>query len=437
MGASHSAFFINRKRGRFARGEGTVKHYPGLVLLVPVLASGQSTGGLPALKEELAAEAARAMAQEQAISSAVTQASGSIDAEVARAKAAEAALDAKIQSEARQRVEADTVLGSSISTEAAARQQGDADTLSAAKAYAGAGLSTEGAARFAADAAQQAALSTEAAARAGGDASTLAAAKAYADGLKVRVAVEPAGANCPTGGAMIADGANVAYACNGQSGESFAMCTYIWGESRPAGTACGSGASDGRTRVCDGAGTCSLCVPNAGASPRFVTNFGVEFGTVTDRSTCLVWEKKTGNVGIDTFCTSSSLCPNPHDVNNRYTWSTGSQYWNFDGTAATVFLTQLNDGGFAGHTDWRLPSSGGNWESGPTGLFPELESILDFCTSGTCIDPVFGPTANAHPYWSSTPRDTVQAWFTWFSDAGANFGSKQTAYHVRAVRGGP
>lgn len=299
------------------------------------------------------------MAQEQAISSAVTQASGSIDAEVARAKAPEAALDAKIQSEARQRVEADTVLGSGVSTEAAARQQGDADTLSAAKAYAGAGLSTEGAARLAADAAQQAALSTEAAARAGGDASTLAAAKAYADGLKVRVAVEPAGANCPTGGAMIADGANVAYACNGQSGESFAMCTYIWGEFRLAGTACGSGASDGRTRVCDGAGASSLCVPNAGASPRFVTNFGVEFGTVTDRSTCLVWEKKTGNVGIDTFCTSSSVCPNPHDVNNRYTWSTGSQYWNLDGTAATVFLTQLNDGGFAGHTDWHFRRAGG------------------------------------------------------------------------------
>lgn len=413
-----------------------MKHYPALVVLVPVLASGQSTGGLPALKDELAAETARAMAQEQAISNAVTHATGNIDAEAARANAAEAALDAKIQSETRQRVEADTVLGNSISTEAAVRQQGDADALSAAKAYTGVAVSTEGAARLAADAAQQAALSTEAAARAGGDASTLAAAKAYADSLKVRVAEEPAGANCPTGGAMITDGVNVAYACNGRPSESFAMCTYIWGEFRPAGTACGSGVSDGRTRVCDGAGTCSLCVPKVGASPRFVTNFGIEFGTVTDRYTCLVWEKKTGNVGADTLCTSSSVCPNPHDVNNRYTWSSGSPYWSFDGTASTLFLTQLNDAGFAGHTDWRLPSSAGNWEF-PTGLFPELQSILDYCANGTCIDPVFGPTANDHPYWSSTPYGAVQAWFTWFSDAGSSFGLKQTSYYVRAVRGGP
>jgi hypothetical protein len=95
-------------------------------------------------------------------------------------------------------------------------------------------------------------------------------------------------------------------------------------------------------------------VPKALAGVRFVDNGD---GTVSDRHTRLVWDKKTGTVGT----------PNPsdvHDMNNTYTWSSGTAP---DGTAYATFLATLNNcaspdgttftGGFAGYCDWRLPSS--------------------------------------------------------------------------------
>src|SRR5213078_3331138 len=68
------------------------------------------------------------------------------------------------------------------------------------------------------------------------------------------------------------------------------------------------------------------------AVPHYVDNGD---GTVTDNTTGLIWEKKTGTVGT----------PNPsdvHDVNNSYTWSGVSPYQNPDGTLFTTFLATLN-----------------------------------------------------------------------------------------------
>jgi hypothetical protein len=53
-----------------------------------------------------------------------------------------------------------------------------------------------------------------------------------------------------------------------------------------------------------------LCVPNPAASPQFVDNGD---GTVTDLTTCLMWEQQTGTVGGSTDST------NPENVNNLYT----------------------------------------------------------------------------------------------------------------------
>src|SRR5437867_1000755 len=50
-------------------------------------------------------------------------------------------------------------------------------------------------------------------------------------------------------------------------------------------------------------GECSVCVPSEATVPRFVDNGN---GTVTDRKTCLVWEKKTAGL---------------HHVNNVYAWA--------------------------------------------------------------------------------------------------------------------
>src|SRR5437867_8126733 len=52
---------------------------------------------------------------------------------------------------------------------------------------------------------------------------------------------------------------------------------------------------------------------------------------------CLV--SKIGTVGASVTCSTSSGCPYPHVVNNRYQWSsTGTAV---DGAAFTVFLAQL------------------------------------------------------------------------------------------------
>jgi len=56
----------------------------------------------------------------------------------------------------------------------------------------------------------------------------------------------------------------------------------------------------------------------AGGQERFIDNGD---GTVTDADTGLMWEKKTGTVGISVLCDSTDTCPDPHDVNNLYTWS--------------------------------------------------------------------------------------------------------------------
>ena len=151
-----------------------------------------------------------------------------------------------------------------------------------------------------------------------------------------------------------------------------------------------------------------------------------------------MWEKKTGSAGdlasaID--CTTAGVCPDPHDVNNVYTWSNGAP-WDFTGTVATVFLKQLNNAAFAGYSDWRLPTTAGSTDY-PTGSDPEWESLFSGFEQS-----IFGPNA-AYYYWSSSTdagREPAAA----FSAAivSNTYGYllwyfKGTSYYARAVRGGP
>ena len=72
------------------------------------------------------------------------------------------------------------------------------------------------------------------------------------------------------------------------------------------------------------------------------TTMTVNYGTITDNATGLMWEKKSDDGSV-------------HDKDNNYSWSTGTN--NLDGSIVTSFLATLNaGGGFAGHTDWRLPN---------------------------------------------------------------------------------
>jgi hypothetical protein len=157
-----------------------------------------------------------------------------------------------------------------------------------------------------------------------------------------------------------------------------------------------------------------------------------------------MWEKKTGTwseplllVGTWPSCSSGTAppCDDPHNVNNTYS----SWGYPFVGTAATVFLKQLNDASFAGHTDWRLPTSAGT-TSFPTGNDPELESILTApypsCTGSPCTDALFGPTAG-DLYWSSSSGVLCINWVVSFGDGGMKVYKCGYGAYVRAVRGGP
>lgn len=91
---------------------------------------------------------------------------------------------------------------------------------------------------------------------------------------------------------------------------------------------------------------------------------------------------------------------------------------------------------YAGHNDWRLPSSAGCCGF-PSGEVAELESIVDCSFGNPCIDPIFGPTASSN-YWSSTSfaNNPDFAWFVDLLDGHVSYGFKNSNIHVRAVRGG-
>jgi hypothetical protein len=227
---------------------------------------------------------------------------------------------------------------------------------------------------------------------------------------------------------------------------------------KPDGTTCDAGTDSAHTLTCSG-GTCGPCAADTSA-PRFVDNGD---GTITDRLTCLVWEKKDDAAGL-------------HDKDNVYSWCLNTN-GDFscdnadaapDGDAFTVFLAGLNSAAFAGHQDWRLPKEDGRNGSGPN----ELESILAMpppCSvRNPCVAAAFNTNCRivsmqhgnpgctvdgaggthecsctqpltATTYWSATTTNGDPR-FAWDVSFGVNgmvqHNSKTTRNFVRAVRGG-
>lgn len=157
--------------------------------------------------------------------------------------------------------------------------------------------------------------------------------------------------------------------------------------------------------------------------------------TIADHQTGLLWEKKTGTFTTPVSChTSPGGCPDPHDVNNRYRWSTTGTTAN--GEVFSDFLSKLNDpffgtsttsvdvtGCFAGHCSWRLPN------------VVELRTILDCSDGSPCRDPIFGETV-ASNYWTASLNATT-AWTVYFSDGDVRpAGFNTNATFARAVRTG-
>jgi hypothetical protein len=158
----------------------------------------------------------------------------------------------------------------------------------------------------------------------------------------------------------------------------------------------------------------------AGSPPAFVDNGD---GTVTDRNTRLVWEKKSADGTI-------------HDQNAFYTWS----------DAFALHIAGLNAIRFGGHNDWRLPN------------VRELESIAQYDRVAPAVNPAFNTgctpgctvltcsctnSGGSAFYWTSTtnPPNGSVAWIVEFGAGTVPFGAAKNGTNpehvwVRAVRGG-
>jgi hypothetical protein len=144
-------------------------------------------------------------------------------------------------------------------------------------------------------------------------------------------------------------------------------------------------------------------------------------GTITDRNTGLIWEKKSDDGSL-------------HDKDDLYSWSA-------NGAEETIWdwLDDLNAAAFAGHRDWRIPN------------VKELASLVDYEATSPAVHPVFDTgctagctvltcscTAKRANYWTSTSvaDESIYAWLVDFN-GGAVFSIIRTDhFRVRAVRGG-
>jgi len=170
-------------------------------------------------------------------------------------------------------------------------------------------------------------------------------------------------------------------------------------------------------------------------------------GTITDRRTGLMWEKKDRSGGI-------------HDLGNVYSWTDNSG--SLDGTLVSDFLATLNAGeGFAGHNDWRVPNIRELVTIAHYGLqaVPVTDILHD--AGGTprlvavvppLVFPVFDTDCNGSctvldcsctddsAYWTSTTRlpdaESGEAWYVNFRHGDTSYATKPDTLHVRAVRGG-
>lgn len=128
--------------------------------------------------------------------------------------------------------------------------------------------------------------------------------------------------------------------------------------------------------------------------------------TLTDTRSKMTWMRcSLGQAWNGTTCTGSPAV---------YTW-----------TDAHDALVELNkNGGFAGHSDWRIPH------------IPELARITERqCTNPRTNLELF-PETPADFYWTeTTPADPGYAYALSFGSEGAMFKDRKEAHHVRLVRG--
>jgi hypothetical protein len=158
-------------------------------------------------------------------------------------------------------------------------------------------------------------------------------------------------------------------------------------------------------------------------------------GTITDDTTGLMWEKKSRDGSIHDWSMTYTWCvdvsPNDNVCDN------GTD--DMDGTMVTTFLATLNGGGgFAGHTDWRIPNvnellSIVNYQYHDPAVYNAFNTnCVDGCTVTTC-----SCTADSSYTWSSTTLYSYAALGADFTFGFVAYRVKANDKHfVRAVRGG-
>jgi cysteine-rich repeat protein len=140
-------------------------------------------------------------------------------------------------------------------------------------------------------------------------------------------------------------------------------------------------------------------------------------GTITDINTGLMWEKLSDDGTIN-------------DWDNQYSWD----------NAFAVKLVALNGGGgFALHTDWRLPNKKELESIVNAEVFtPAVSSVFDTgCVLGATV--LTGSCTQPTKYWSSSSfaLGPASAWSVDFDAGDATGNAKAGLAHVRAVRAGP
>jgi hypothetical protein len=202
-------------------------------------------------------------------------------------------------------------------------------------------------------------------------------------------------------------------------------------------------------------------------SSRFADNAD---GTITDRQTGLMWEKKTELDGSPNFA-------NLHDADDHYQWAGvcfayNSKYCQPTAAASALCMANAEDGGigcdectgsegacsatdtmwtfaaalnsasFGGHTDWRVPNR------------RELEFIRDLAVFNPAVDVAFQGASCGNMctditdqlcsctepsiYWSASPYAPNQqaAGIVNFYDGFTGASFRNNTFSVRAVRGG-
>ena len=123
---------------------------------------------------------------------------------------------------------------------------------------------------------------------------------------------------------------------------------------------------------------------------------------VQDVTTGLIWEVKTNDNSV-------------HDKDNLY-----KHY-----SLQDQFIKNINNERFGGFSDWRIPE------------LTELITLVDIEHNQPAVDPRYFPNTMPYEYWTETlhSEDLRQGWCVSFFQGNDNLQSRQSEFHVRAVRG--